>query len=168
MPRGNRLLDLSGQRFGRLVVLEFVGEFVNRYLWLCRCDCGKMKQIRGNSLRRGRTVSCGCYRIERTRGANVIHGHRQYKQSRTYRSYISAKRRCTVPKSDSYKWYGAKGVEFRFTSFQQFLDELGERPEGKTLDRKDPFGHYEPGNVRWATALEQRKNMRKHYDKKSQ
>lgn len=78
-----------------------------------------------------------------------------------YRAYSSAKYRCTNPNSPCWKDYGGRGIEFRFHSFAQFLGEVGKRPEGKTLDRKDNNGNYEPGNVRWATPSQQRTNQRR-------
>jgi hypothetical protein len=77
-----------------------------------------------------------------------------------YRTFKSAKARCTNPNSSSWKNYGARGIEFRFTSFETFFAELGPRPKGLTLDRINNDGHYEPGNVRWATRSEQMYNQR--------
>jgi hypothetical protein len=82
--------------------------------------------------------------------------------------YDSAKRRCTVPRDAAYKNYGGRGIEFRFVSFEQFFLEVGPRPEGKhpsghplyTIHRIDNDGHYEPGNVKWATQAEQHENRR--------
>jgi hypothetical protein len=77
-----------------------------------------------------------------------------------YRTFLSAKARCRNPREKSWKNYGGRGIEFRFTSFQQFFSELGQRPKGLTLDRIHNDGHYEPGNVRWATYSEQLRNRR--------
>jgi hypothetical protein len=73
-------------------------------------------------------------------------------------AFSSAKSRCSDKKVPCYKNYGGRGIEFRFTSFEQFLEELGRKPRGLTLDRIDNDGHYEPGNVRWATWSQQNKN----------
>ncbi len=95
--------------------------------------------------------------------ANTTHGHfRHGRMSPTYSSYTHAKQRCKETSGEHWKHYGALGVKFLFVSFEQFLAEVGPRPKGKTLHRKDPSGNYEPGNVRWATPLEQRHNRRKH------
>jgi hypothetical protein len=75
-------------------------------------------------------------------------------------SYYNARSRCTNPNFPNWENYGGRGIEFRFSSFEEFLGELGPRPEGKTLDRINTNGHYEPGNVRWATPKEQQKNRR--------
>jgi hypothetical protein len=81
-------------------------------------------------------------------------------------AYSDAKQRCTNPKSAKWKDYGARGIEFRFASYQQFFAELGPRPGPEySLDRRNNEGHYEPGNVRWATQEEQHEN-RRPYSKK--
>jgi hypothetical protein len=76
-------------------------------------------------------------------------------------AYISARRRCTCPKSKDYVDYGGRGIKFMFTTFEQFFAELGKRPNGKSLDRINNDGNYEVGNVRWATKSQQRKNRRR-------
>jgi hypothetical protein len=82
--------------------------------------------------------------------------------SPTYVSYTQARQRCTNKKNEHWKGYGGRGIEFRFSSFFEFLAVVGLRPKGKTLDRinVNGNGHYEPGNIRWATPLEQRHNRR--------
>jgi len=80
----------------------------------------------------------------------------------TYNSYLSAKGRCTNPNNGNYFNYGGRGIEFKFTSFEQFIKELGPKPSSKhSLDREDNEGHYEHGNVRWATRDQQANNRRK-------
>ena len=81
-------------------------------------------------------------------------------RSPEYRSFRNAQRRCSDPTHLSWKYYGGRGIEFRFTSFEQFFAELGQRPAGMTLDRIDSAGHYEPGNVRWASPSQQNDNRR--------
>jgi hypothetical protein len=76
-------------------------------------------------------------------------------------AYYNARARCTNPNNRNYKNYGGRGIEFRFTSFEQFHAEIGGRPTGKTLDRQNNDGHYEPGNVRWASRSEQARNKRR-------
>ena len=93
--------------------------------------------------------------------AHLRHGHaRLHALSPEYTAYYGAKRRCTSPKSKSWKDYGGRGIKFLFESFEQFFAELGPRPEGKSLDRIKNNGNYEPGNVRWATKDEQNENKR--------
>lgn len=89
--------------------------------------------------------------------------HRQThgrKRTPEYGSYRAAKERCRIPTNPRWEDYGGRGIEFRFTSFEQFIAELGPRPTGMTLDRKNNDGHYEPGNVRWATSSQQNQNQR--------
>jgi len=81
-----------------------------------------------------------------------------------YMAFYRAKDRCTNPKNKSWKYYGGRGIKFRFASFEEFFRELGPRPKGFVLDRKDNEGHYEKGNVRWATRSESNRNKR--YDTK--
>jgi hypothetical protein len=80
---------------------------------------------------------------------------------REYISYQCAKQRCRNPRRPGYAYYGGRGIRFLFTSFEQFFAELGPRPPGTTLHRKDVDGNYEPGNVRWATTLEQNRSKRR-------
>jgi hypothetical protein len=97
----------------------------------------------------------------------IVHGQgRRGKQTREFRSYHDAKKRCTNKKTAGYKNYGGRGIKFLFSSFQQFFSELGPCPPGKTLDRKNNDGHYELGNVRWATRHEQNSNQRYRPDRR--
>jgi hypothetical protein len=82
------------------------------------------------------------------------------KHTPEYVAYHHAMARCTKPNHKDWKYYGGRGIQFRFTSFRQFFVELGPRPDGKSLDRVNNNGHYEPGNVRWATRTEQNRNQR--------
>ena len=91
-----------------------------------------------------------------TRNGATVLGHK----TPEYRSYTAAKSRCNNPKCIAWKHYGGRGIKFLFTSFEEFFIELGPRPEGKSLDRKDNDGNYEPGNVKWSTQREQMLNRR--------
>lgn len=79
---------------------------------------------------------------------------------REYCSYTGAKARCNNKKATTYEYYGGRGIKFKFNSFLEFLEHLGPRPEGTTLDRIAPEGDYEPGNVRWADKVTQHRNRR--------
>lgn len=151
MSRG---LDISGQKFGMLTAIRPAALSKNKtWKWECRCDCGVFTVVFITALRSGGTTSCGC-----NRGKNKTHG---MTLTATYRTWKTMKARCNNSKSPDYKWYGAKGVTVckRWTeSFEAFLEDMGERPKGKTLDRIDSRGHYEPSNCRWATPKEQAQN----------
>lgn len=150
----SKKIELAGRRFGRWKVLGFAG--VNKSkngTWLCECDCGVQKPVIGGHLRKGWSVSCGCYQKEMA--ANAALDHRAERDV-----YAGARWRCADLTNPQY---GGRGIKFLFTSFEQFFAELGPRPEGKdekgralySIDRINNDGHYEPGNVRWATNLEQ-------------
>lgn len=128
------------------------------------CSCGNAKVIDGSKLTRGKTVSCGCFMREKQKQVRPVtkHGHSpQGAPSATYRSWYAMLARCENPKSSSFKTHGARGITVceRWHDFKLFLEDVGERPQGTTLDRfPDGAGNYEPGNVRWATPAEQRRN----------
>lgn len=159
------VIDLTGSRFGRLVVLERDGSLRGEAAWLCQCDCGRQKTTRGFSLRNGDTTSCGCVQRERTSAANKVHGRRQYVPGtpKTYASWVAMRRRCTEPGNNRYHMYGGRGItvcERWANSFENFLADMGERPDGMTLDRIDVNGNYEQANCKWSTATEQARNRR--------
>jgi hypothetical protein len=166
-------LDLLGERFGRLVVLElarrhqYQGGHTSLF-WRCRCDCGQIREVTTCHLRNGRTLSCGCLNRERNIARSTKHGFlvgRGKLRPPELNIYYAARQRCTNPHNKDYKDYGGRGIEFRFQSFEKFLEEVGPRPSPElTLDRRDVNGHYECGNLRWATPTEQAHNRRRRYD----
>lgn len=153
--------DLAGQKFGRLTAVSLAGSTGDGATWLCTCECGGRKIIRTQSLVRGRTRSCGCLHAEANAVRVITHGATVGGKTPEYRAYIAAKKRCTNPNTDDWPLYGGRGIRFLFSSFQEFLSEIGPKPSPEhSIDRKDPDGDYCIGNVRWATAHEQRVNQR--------
>lgn len=149
---------MLGQRFGRLVVVSFAGRRLAKRTWNCVCDCGKRCVAHGYDLRHGKHKSCGCLHLESIRR----HGHTKHggSRTRTYSSWSAMISRCTDPAATHFERYGGRGIKIceRWRTFENFLADLGERPEGKSLDRIDNDGNYEPGNCRWATNREQSLN----------
>lgn len=151
--------DLAGKRFTRLTVIRFSHHAApgRRPVWLCRCDCGTENPIRGQSLLSGATTSCGCLHRETV----TVHGHYvNDTPSPTYNSWLAMMTRCRLETHRFYHLYGGAGITVceRWHSFANFLSDMGERPEGMTLDRVDNDGNYELANCRWATWSEQNRN----------
>jgi hypothetical protein len=150
----SKLRDLVGQRFGKLTVLARAGNGRRGHArWLCECDCNNRTIVRGADL--GRTRSCGCFHKE------TVTTHGMHKTS-TYGAYRNAKERCTNPKTRNYRNYGGRGIRFLYTSFEQFLSDLGGCPPGLTLGRINNDGNYEPGNCRWESDQQQLNNTRQN------
>lgn len=152
---------MMGTTWNRLTVIEEAGKNKWGYdMWICQCKCGTLRhKALGQALRGGHTQSCGCLQKE----AIYKHGHaRQGKTSREYRAWHMMLQRCTNKNAPNYPDYGGRGVVVcqRWRHFQNFLADMGERPPGTSLDRKNNDGNYEPGNCRWATPIEQHNNMR--------
>ena len=124
--------------------------------------------VPANSLISGKTKSCGCFQLETRRlncKSNLRHGHATNgRDTPTHMTWRCMKNRCLNPRSPDFNRYGGTGVTVcdRWkNSFVNFLEDMGLRPDGKTIDRINPYGDYEPGNCRWATPLEQIHNRRK-------
>ncbi len=162
------LPPLTGRRFDRLLVREEVIERrtkSHRY-YRCECDCGGVSVVAQAHLRSGHTTSCGCRMIETSGLVNRRHGRASYKRgiATEYRIWQNMLTRCGNPKATNYKDYGGRGITVCrqwAESFIAFLRDVGSRPSmAYSLDRINNDGNYEPGNVRWATQIQQQNNKR--------
>ena len=153
-----RLIDLTGTKFNFLTVLEKFDTTSAGARWLCLCDCGEKTVVNSLKLRKGFTKSCGCHR--RSIKANKTHG--MANKTKTYKTWKCMRHRCNNRNSTQYKWYGAKGITYdkAWDDFLVFLADMGERPDGKTLDRINPDLGYFKDNCRWATPKEQAETNR--------
>ncbi len=151
--------NISNLRFGNLIALRVRGPHPSGHLiWTCKCDCGADCEILGTVLCSGRQRSCGCINLA------YKHGHaRKGKISPEFNAFTNAKARCTNPNNPGFSGYGGRGILFKFSSFTEFMKDVGPRPQnGLSIDRIDNDGHYEPGNLRWATGTEQQHNKRRY------
>lgn len=146
-------------RFGRLEIIGTAPRKGGQPYVLCRCDCGREKEIALSSLRTGSTTSCGCYRDEVSRARSVTHGK---SETVAYNTWVSMRQRCLNPNNPAYPSYGGRGISIspEWDTFEGFLDDMGEPPSGKSLDRIDNSKGYGPSNCRWATRIEQNRNTR--------
>lgn len=151
MPSPGKRVDLTGQRFGRLVVLGFDHRTsARRSMWRCRCDCGTEVIADGGNLRTSNTASCGCFRRDVSSATSTTHGHGGETRSPEYESWCAMLARVRATSGLRFRDYGARGITAceRWKSFENFLADMGPRPEGTTLDRVNNDGNYEPGNCR--------------------
>lgn len=164
---GKNAIDLTNCIFHKLTVIGPIGRSSDRkILWLCRCDCGNLVSVRSKSLINKETRSCGCLRSTSAIKTHTSHG---MSHDLLYGIWKSMIRRCTIPQCNNYPDYGGRGISVcsewfmdihAFISYVSSLSFFG--MSGRTLDRINNDGNYEPGNVRWATAKEQARNTRRN------
>lgn len=166
MPRRGEVIDLTGRRYGRLVVIRFGHRGSRRQsFWLCRCDCGAEVEIPSGNLKSGGSRSCGCLRREVTAANWTTHGHaNNSSRSPEYESWAAMWARVRGRTGRRLVDYNLRGITVceRWKSFDAFLADMGQRPPGTSLDRIDNNGNYEPSNCRWATSSQQVQNRRTH------
>ena len=153
--------DLTGLRFGRWVVLKYLGSET----WLCKCDCGTVKKVKGRNLREGESLSCGCLHKEIVGKNSTTHGK---SKTRLYKIWCNMKCRCYTPSSTKYEMYGGRGISVcnewkaNFMNFYVWAMANGYRDD-LSIDRINSDGNYEPNNCRWATYKVQGNNTNQNH-----
>lgn len=148
-------IDLVGKRFGRLLVESYAGHTK----WNVVCDCGKRKLCAGIDLRGGDARSCGCLQRDTVIAMSTRHGH---SRTRTHRIWCGIRARCNTPSAKGYANYGGRGIKVcdRWKDFCAFLEDMGECPDGYSIERNDVDGDYEPSNCKWIPISEQCNNKK--------
>lgn len=158
--RSPLFIDLTGKTFNRLTVL---GEDASRPTshWRCMCACGKITVCAGRNLKTGTTKSCGCLRAELATERNTTHGYSFRNQhSDTYKVWAGMRKRCNTPSCMAYPYYGGRGIKVcaQWDCFENFLADMGEKPQGMSIDRINGDGDYTKDNCQWAEKSDQIKN----------
>jgi len=163
-----KFVDLSGMKFGKLTVIKRAtfNNSEGKPMWDCVCDCNPNEHIfcYGSNLKLGKIVSCGCHKIEICKSRST----HNMSQTTTYKIWKAMKHRCGNPTAANFKDYGGRGIrvcERWLQSFENFLEDMGERPSNKySIERKNSNGNYDPDNCVWATSTEQNRNKKNNFN----
>jgi len=159
------LVNLTGRRFHRLVVIKRVDSGDKKPKWECKCDCGNTIITTGERLRIGETRSCGCLKLE---GNNTKHG---MATTRFHDIYRNMRTRCTNPNVPEYEYYGGRGITCDYTNFEDFMKDHYETyliacklygEDQVTIERIDVNGNYTNGNITWIDRFDQQSNTRRN------